>query len=233
MENANLLSSPGSPISPVSRRVRKLDKLLESLEKNCSTPTNKPFYIEEELEIMSVEENKVSEELEEEFEEEEEDDLEYFNAFPTREELEYHGWLMKNPQPFWVRAKVKRGSLENIKILCMIGYFLKEQTYIDLESPVNIMYRLHYNSIMCKGLKSREKPSNPSKTCNFVGRVRDIKVFVSNFTYECDFMVLEDVSSVIDHYLDGMILGKSFVKQSKLTYDKEEELLCLKRMMRE
>ncbi|GJY38592.1 hypothetical protein Tco_0424956 [Tanacetum coccineum] len=27
---------------------------------------------------------------------------------------------------------------------------------------------------------------------------------------------------VIDHYLDGMIFGKPFLKQSKLTYDKEE-----------
>ncbi|GKD25863.1 hypothetical protein Tco_1232077, partial [Tanacetum coccineum] len=33
---------------------------------------------------------------------------------------------------------------------------------------------------------------------------------------------LEDTSSVIDHYLDGMILGKPFVKQSKHTYVKEE-----------
>ncbi|GJV97512.1 hypothetical protein Tco_1549089 [Tanacetum coccineum] len=83
------------------------------------------------------------------------------------------------------------------------------------------MSRLHYNWIMSKGLKSREKPSNPSKTCNFIRRVKDIKV-LRNFTYECDFMVLEDVSSVIDHYLDSMNLGKPLVKQSKLTYDKEE-----------
>nr|GEY82639.1 hypothetical protein [Tanacetum cinerariifolium] len=30
------------------------------------------------------------------------------------------------------------------------------------------------------------------------------------------------VSSIIDHAIDGMILGKAFAKQSKLTYDKEE-----------
>nr|GEU44884.1 retrovirus-related Pol polyprotein from transposon TNT 1-94 [Tanacetum cinerariifolium] len=76
--------------------------------------------------------------------------------------------------------------------------------------------------IMSERLKSREKPLNVKKTCNFVGRVKGIKVFVGNFTYECDFMILEDVSSVIDHYLGGMVLGKLFVKQSKLTYDKEE-----------
>ncbi|GJW06532.1 protein kinase-like domain, concanavalin A-like lectin/glucanase domain protein [Tanacetum coccineum] len=146
----------------------------------------------------------------------------YFTTFPTREELEYHEWLLKNPRPSWVRAKIRKRSLDNIKIQCMIRYFLKEQTYINLESPVNIMFRLYYYWIMSEALKAREKLSNPRKTCNFVGRVRGIKVFVGNFTYECDFMVLEDVSSVIDHYLDGMVLGKPFVKQFTLTYDKEE-----------
>ncbi|GJY44968.1 protein kinase-like domain, concanavalin A-like lectin/glucanase domain protein [Tanacetum coccineum] len=84
------------------------------------------------------------------------------------------------------------------------------------------MYRLYYYWIMNEKLESRKKPSNPSKTCNFVGRVRGLKVFVGSFTYECDFMVLEDVNSVIDCYLGEMILGKPFVKQYKLTYDKEE-----------
>ncbi|GKG58819.1 hypothetical protein Tco_0594589, partial [Tanacetum coccineum] len=37
-------------------------------------------------------------EFEDEFEEEEdeEDDLEYFDTFPTLEELGYHEWLLKN-----------------------------------------------------------------------------------------------------------------------------------------
>ncbi|GJU83303.1 hypothetical protein Tco_1285668 [Tanacetum coccineum] len=101
---------------------------------------------------------------EEEEEEEEEDDLEYFDTFPTIEELGYHGWLLKNPRPSWVSAK-----------------------------------------IMSQGLESRKKPTNPMKICNFVGRVRGLKVFVGNFTYECDFVVLEDTTSVIDHYLGGML----------------------------
>ncbi|GJZ45945.1 zinc finger, CCHC-type containing protein [Tanacetum coccineum] len=50
-------------------------------------------------------------------------------------------------------------------------------------------------------LEPRSKPSNPKKNCNFVGRVKGLRVFVRNFTYECDFMVLEDTTSVIDHYL--------------------------------
>ncbi|GJT24392.1 gypsy/ty3 retroelement polyprotein [Tanacetum coccineum] len=103
-------------------------------------------------------------EIEREFKEED-DDLEYFDTFPTREELEYHKWLLKNPRPSWVRAKAQ---------------LLLER------------------------------------------RVRGLKVFMSNFTYECDFVILEDTSSVIDHYLGGMVLGKPFVKESRLVYDKDE-----------
>ncbi|GJT83452.1 hypothetical protein Tco_1057794 [Tanacetum coccineum] len=93
-------------------------------------------------------------EIEEEIEKEE-DDLEYFDTFPTREEFEYHKWLLKNPCSFSVSAKRSKG-------LC------------------------------------------------------------GNFTYECDFEVFEDTSSVIDHYLRGMVLGKPFVKESRLVYDKNE-----------
>ncbi|GJY11334.1 hypothetical protein Tco_0379519 [Tanacetum coccineum] len=161
--------------------------------------------------MMLFKEEELEEVIEEEFkEEEEEDDLEYFNT--TREELEYHEYLLKNPRPSWIRAKVRKGNLSNIKILCMIGYFLKEQTYIGLESSINIMSRLYYYWIMNEGLESRKKPLNPNKTCNFVGRVRGLKVFVGNFTYECAFVVLEDISSVINPYLGGKVLGKPFVK---------------------
>ncbi|GKC48250.1 hypothetical protein Tco_1065972 [Tanacetum coccineum] len=66
------------------------------------------------------------------------------------------------------------------------------------------------------------KSPNPEKISNFVGRVKGLKVFVGNFTYECDFVVLEDTSSVIDPYLGGMVLVKPFVKENGLVYDKDE-----------
>ncbi|GJW06221.1 MAK10-like protein [Tanacetum coccineum] len=82
--------------------------------------------------------------------------------------------------------------------------------------------RLHYNWIMSKRLGPRKKPSNLRKICNFVGRVKGQKVFVGNFTYECDFMVLEDTTSVIDHDLGSVIFGKPFVEATGLIYDREE-----------
>ncbi|GJW20158.1 hypothetical protein Tco_0030780 [Tanacetum coccineum] len=82
--------------------------------------------------------------------------------------------------------------------------------------------RLHYNWIMSKRLVPRRKPSNLRKICNFVGRVKGLKVFVGNFTYECDFMVLEDTTSVIDHDLGSVIFGKPFVEAIGLVYNREE-----------
>ncbi|GJS66714.1 protein kinase-like domain, concanavalin A-like lectin/glucanase domain protein [Tanacetum coccineum] len=91
-----------------------------------------------------------------------------------------------------------------------------------MESPINVMSRLHYNWIMSKRMGPRRKPSNPRKICNFVGRVKGLKVFVGNFTYECDFMVLEDTTSVIDHDIGSIVLGKLFVEATGLVYDREE-----------
>ncbi|GJY36155.1 hypothetical protein Tco_0421533 [Tanacetum coccineum] len=38
-------------------------------------------------------------------------EIEYFDTFPTLEELEYHEWLLKYPKPSWVILdEKKRGS---------------------------------------------------------------------------------------------------------------------------
>ncbi|GKC94883.1 protein kinase-like domain, concanavalin A-like lectin/glucanase domain protein [Tanacetum coccineum] len=104
----------------------------------------------------------------------------------------------------------------------MIGHFDKKQAYLDMESPINAMSKLHYNWIMSKRLGPRRKPSNPRKICNLMGRVKGLTVFVGNFTYECDFMLLKDTTSVIDHDLGLVIFGKPFVEATGLIYDREE-----------
>ncbi|GKD27067.1 hypothetical protein Tco_1233281 [Tanacetum coccineum] len=122
-------------------------------------------------EVIEEEESEfeTDEEVEKILEEEEEDeDDEKFNSFPTMKELSHHEWLLKNPRPPWVKARIRAGSLNNIKISCMIGHFFKKHAYIDLESPINIMSRRQYDQIMSYGLRSRQKPSNPDKISNFV-----------------------------------------------------------------
>nr|GFC91712.1 protein kinase-like domain, concanavalin A-like lectin/glucanase domain protein [Tanacetum cinerariifolium] len=116
-----------------------------------------------------------------------------------------------------------------MKFSCMIGQFNREQAYLDLESPINIMSKLHYNWIMNNRLEPRRKPSNPKKNCNFVKRVKRLKVFVRYFTYECDFMVIEDTTSVINHYLGSVVFGKPFVEATRLVYNKEEGTVVFER----
>ncbi|GJT10146.1 protein kinase-like domain, concanavalin A-like lectin/glucanase domain protein [Tanacetum coccineum] len=156
-------------------------------------------------------------------------EIEYFDIFPTLEELEYHEWLLKYPKPYWVKAKIRTKNLNNIKISCKMGHFLKIQAYIDLESQINVMSKQHYNKIMNKGLESRQKPSNPSKNNNFVGRVKGLKVFIGNFTYECNFMILEDTTSIIDHHLVEVVFGKPFAKNTGLVYDQEKETVTFEK----
>ncbi|GJU06088.1 hypothetical protein Tco_1122518 [Tanacetum coccineum] len=55
------------------------------------------------------------------------------------------------------------------------------------------------------------------------------RVFIGNFTYECDFMVLEDTTSVIDHYLGSVVFGKSFMEATGLVYNKEEGTVMFER----
>ncbi|GJY46841.1 protein kinase-like domain, concanavalin A-like lectin/glucanase domain protein [Tanacetum coccineum] len=149
-------------------------------------------------------------------------EIEYFDTFPTLEELEYHEWLLKYPKPSWVKAKIRTRNLNNIKISCKMGHLLKRQAYIDLESPINVMSKQHYNKIMNKGLDSRQKPSNPNKNNNFVGRVKGLKVFIGNFIYECNFMILEDTPSIIDHHLGEVVFGKPLARNTGLVYDQEK-----------
>ncbi|GJY71032.1 protein kinase-like domain, concanavalin A-like lectin/glucanase domain protein [Tanacetum coccineum] len=178
-------------------------------------------------EAIEEEESKFkTDEVEEIFEEEEEDeDDENFNSFPTMKELSHHEWLLNNPRPPWVKAKVRAGSPNNIKISCMVGYIFKRHTYIDLESPINIMSRRQYNKIMTYGLRSRQNPSNPNKISNFVGRIRGIKIFIGSFAYECDFMILEDTTNIIDHHLGEMVFGRPFIEETGLVYNKGEGMV--------
>ncbi|GJW48404.1 hypothetical protein Tco_0080050 [Tanacetum coccineum] len=65
----------------------------------------------------------------------------------------------------------------------------------------------------------RRDPENPRKVSNFTKIVRGIHVFIGNFTYIMNFLVVEDVELDIDSYLSHVVLGKPFVEISNLTYD--------------
>ncbi|GJU96852.1 hypothetical protein Tco_1321608 [Tanacetum coccineum] len=50
-------------------------------------------------------------------------------------------------------------------------------------------------------------------------------IFIRCFIYVMDFMILEDLGNIIDSGLSEVVLGKSFVHTSKLTYDESLGLI--------
>ncbi|GKD99852.1 hypothetical protein Tco_1387836 [Tanacetum coccineum] len=184
--------------------------------------------VDEEIEVEESE-FETDEEVEEIIQEEEDEgDGENFNSFPTMEELTHHEWLLKNPRPSWVKARIRVRKPNNIKISCMIGHFFKRHAYIDLESPLNIMSRRQYNQIMTYGLRSRQKSSNLNKISNFVGRIRGLKIFIGSFAYKCDFMILEDTTSIIDHQLGEIVFRRPFIEETDLVYNEKEGVVMFK-----
>ncbi|GJZ85278.1 MAK10-like protein [Tanacetum coccineum] len=144
--------------------------------------------------------------------------VEYFDTFSTRDELTYHRYLMSGPIPsiFLRNPIITEGCPYNLKIPCNIGHVHIKKAYIDLNSPLNIITRMMYNWIMRRKLDPRE---NASGISNFTERIKGMHVFVGNFTYVIDFMIVDDISSIIDPRLSQVVLGGAFVEISNMTYD--------------
>ncbi|GJS96175.1 hypothetical protein Tco_0803143 [Tanacetum coccineum] len=92
------------------------------------------------------------------------------------------------------------------------------------------MTRRMYNWIMRRKLDPRENSNGG--VSNFIGRIKGMHVFVGNFTYIVDFMIVEDISSVINPRLSQVVLGKPFVEISNMTLDSSPER-CLLYLLRE
>ncbi|PWA80617.1 hypothetical protein CTI12_AA195860 [Artemisia annua] len=152
--------------------------------------------------------------------EEVDDEEDYFNRLPTKEERAYHKDLFDDPEtPYFLgNPIIKTGDPSNINIPCNIGHLHVWKAYIDLKSPINIMTRAHYNLIMKKQLGLRTFPST-GWISNFVGRVRGLHVYIGNFTYITDFVIVEDIRPVVDACLTQVVFGKPFVEASKMNYD--------------
>ncbi|GKD57329.1 hypothetical protein Tco_1290716 [Tanacetum coccineum] len=82
------------------------------------------------------------------------------------------------------------------------------------------MTRMLYNWIMRRKLDPRDDPN--MGVSNFTGRIKGMHIFVGNFTYVIDFMIVKDISSMIDPRLSQVVLGKPFVEMSNMTHDPSE-----------
>ncbi|GKC10396.1 hypothetical protein Tco_1007178 [Tanacetum coccineum] len=223
MEDVNPSSPPESPNSFRNRKVREINALLESL--NLTAP---PF----ECDLSGLEGDVKFVELFKEYEigdfkedddvlEEKELGVEYFDKFPSRNELAYHKCLLCDPiPPLFRRHPIIVGGIpSNLKIPCNIGHVHVWKAYIDLNSPINIMTHMQYNWIMKRQQEPMDDPESLRGISNFTRRVSGMHIFIGNFMYVSDFLIIEDVTSVIDPCLSQVVLGKPFVELSNMTYD--------------
>nr|GEU83080.1 protein kinase-like domain, concanavalin A-like lectin/glucanase domain protein [Tanacetum cinerariifolium] len=74
-----------------------------------------------------------------------------------------------------------------------------------------------YNWIMRKRLDPRESLNRG--VSNFIRRIKEMHVFIENFTYIANFMIVEDISSILDPRLSQVVLGKPFMEISNMTRD--------------
>ncbi|GJT06776.1 hypothetical protein Tco_0841238 [Tanacetum coccineum] len=131
---------------------------------NPSSPPKSPnsFLNRKEYEIGDVSEEEIKEEEvvgnEEEIEGVEELGVEYFDKFPTRDELAYQKYLMRGPMPPFFRR-----------------------------CPTIIMKRQ---------LEPRVDPEDLRRISHFMGRIRGMHIFIRNFTYSADFLIV-DLRSII------------------------------------
>nr|GEX34807.1 MAK10-like protein [Tanacetum cinerariifolium] len=145
--------------------------------------------------------------------------MEYSDIFLTRSELAYHMYHMCRliPLIFLRNPIIMERYPSNLKIPCNIGHVHVEKAYIDLKSTLNIITRMVYNWIRRIKLDPRE--NSDMGVSNFTGRIKGIHAFVRNFTYVIEFMIIEDISSIIDPRLSQVVLGKPFVEISNMTHN--------------
>ncbi|GKE26439.1 hypothetical protein Tco_1441823 [Tanacetum coccineum] len=196
----------------------------------CSTQTHVPSSSNTELICTKEEDGDVifieiipkDDNSREEKPEAEGQEVEYFDIFSTKSELAYHKYLMYGliPSIFLRNPIIMEGCPSNLKIPCNIRHVHVEKSYIDLNSPLNIMTRMMYNWIMRRKLDPRENANEG--VSNFTESIKGMHVFVGNFTYIVDFMIIEDISSIIDPRLSQVVLGIPFVEISNMTHDPPE-----------
>ncbi|GJT96350.1 hypothetical protein Tco_1091868 [Tanacetum coccineum] len=97
----------------------------------------------------------------------------------------------------------------------------QEVEYFDIfPTRSELAYHKMYNWIMRRKLDPRENANG--RVSNFTGRIKGMHVFIGNFAYIVDFMIIGDISSIIDPRLSRVVLGKPFMEISKMTHDPQE-----------
>ncbi|GKG42934.1 hypothetical protein Tco_0479618 [Tanacetum coccineum] len=92
------------------------------------------------------------------------------------------------------------------------------------------MTLMMYNWIVRRKLDPRENSNGGIN--NFTGRIKGVHAFIGNFTYVVDFMIVEDIRSIIDPRLSQVVLGRPFIEISNMTHDPPEGVVRFTKILR-
>nr|GEW76208.1 MAK10-like protein [Tanacetum cinerariifolium] len=220
--NTNPSTPPDPSVSFITEKVLKLNSFFELLGLAPQLSGTEFVYTKGDGDMMFIKIVKKNDDSRKGEPEAEGLEVDYFNIFPTWSELAYHKYLICGPIPsiFLRNPIITEGYPSNLKIPCNIKHVHVEKAYIDLNSPLNIMTRMIYNWIKRRKLDPMENSDRGIR--NFTGRIKEMHVFVRNFTYAMDFMIVKDISSIIDPRLSQVGLGKPFIEISNMTHDPPE-----------
>ncbi|GJV50358.1 hypothetical protein Tco_1440570 [Tanacetum coccineum] len=191
--NTNPSASPNPSVSFITEKVLKLNSFFKSLALAPQlSGTEFGCTKGDDGDVMFIEIVKKNDDSRKEEPKAGGLEVEYFDIFLTQSELAYHKYLMCGPIPsiFLRNPIITEGCLLNLKI------------------PCNIMRR-----------KLNPKENSDRGVSNFTRMIKGIHVFIGNFTYAMDFMIVEDISSIIDPRLSQVVLGKPFIDISNITHD--------------
>ncbi|GJR28638.1 MAK10-like protein [Tanacetum coccineum] len=97
---------------------------------------------------------------------------------------------------------------------------VQEVEYFDIFPT---MSELAYQNNLMRKLNHMEDANGG--VSNFTRRIKGMHVFIGNFTYIIDFMIVEDISSIVDPRLSQVVLGRPFVDISNMTHDPPKGLV--------
>nr|GEW07265.1 retrotransposon Orf1 [Tanacetum cinerariifolium] len=186
-----------------------------SVEPSKTKYTNRENANETDKEVESG--NEVEEETEGETKEEEKD---------NPENIHVNSSMPPDPSVLLITEKVlKLNSFfeslrlvpqsSNTKLVCTKGdegdvmfiEIVQKNDYSRKEEPEIMRRKLDHRENLDRGVS------------NFTRRIKGMHVFVGNFTFVTDFMIAEDIRSIIDPRLSQVVLGKPFVDISNMTHD--------------
>ncbi|GJW53337.1 hypothetical protein Tco_0097422 [Tanacetum coccineum] len=134
-------------------------------------------------------------------------DTQYCMENPEQAFVEYASSLPPSSNTQFVCTKENDGDIMFVEIIKKYDDSNEEELEED------------GSAIMRKQLELGEDPEGIRGISNFTRRIRGMHIFVGNFTYVSDFMIVEDISSIIDPRLWQVVLGRPFVEISNMTHD--------------